>query len=47
MTGLATAFDWSGGASVAVSMALACPSFPAPTRPATSPLTSAAFPDFL
>ena len=47
VTGLATAFDWSGGASVAFSMSLAWPSFPLVTRPATSPLTSPAFPDFL
>ena len=47
VTSLGTALDWSGGASVAVSMSLAEPSFPWVTIPLTSPLTSPAFPDSL
>jgi hypothetical protein len=47
VTGLAIALDWSGGASVAVSMSLACPSLPSVTRPLTSPLTSPALPEAL
>ena len=47
MTSLGTAFDWSGGASVAASMSLAEPSLPWVTMPLTSPLTSPAFPDSL
>ena len=47
VTGFGTAFDWSGGASVAASMSLAWPSLPWVTRPLTSPLTSPALPDSL
>ena len=47
VTGFGTAFDWSGGASVAASMSLAWPSLPEVTRPLTSPLTSPALPDSL
>ena len=47
VTGFGTAFDWSGGASVAASMSLAWPSLPSVTRPLTSPLTSPALPDSL
>ena len=47
VTSLGTAFDWSGGASVAASMSLAEPSLPCETIPLTSPLTSPAFPDSL
>ena len=46
VTGFGTALDVSGGAAVAVSMSLACPSLPWVTRPLTSPLTSPALPDF-
>ena len=47
VTSLGTAFDWSGGASVAASMSLAEPSLPWVTIPLTSPLTSPALPDSL
>ena len=47
VTGFGTAFDWSGGASVAVSMSLDWPSLPCVTSPEISPFTSPALPDSL
>ena len=47
VTGFGTAFDGSGGASVAASMSLAWPSLPWVTMPLISPLTSPALPDSL